>query len=314
MTLSIINSSHSHSHVHPKPKPIAHSHVHKNGGAFQLERQMSCFSYRYSVDETGRAKCIDLEKDAESSESGGSHDDAEHGHSHGGPSSVKKGRGAEKVLWAVAALSAVFICAELTGGIIAKSLAIATDAMHMLSDLLSFIISIAAIRCSRRPSSKRMSFGYDRAEVLGAMLSILILWVLTTVLVIMAIERIIHPVKDIDAEVMLITACCGIGFNIVMALVLHFGSKSSGQHLHSHAGGGSHGHSHDGTGSVNVRAALIHVIGDFVQSIGVLIAALVIWFTNWTLADPICTFFFSIIVLFTTITVARDIFVVLMEG
>ncbi|PAV58301.1 hypothetical protein WR25_02209 [Diploscapter pachys] len=239
------NHGHSHSHVHPKPKPVAHSHVHKNGGAFQLERQMSCFSYRYSMDETGRAKCIDLEKDAESSESGGSHDDAEHGHSHGGPSSVKKGRGAEKVLWAVAALSAVFICAELTGGIIAKSLAIATD---------------------------------------------------------------------IDAKVMLITACCGIGFNIVMALVLHFGSKSSGQHLHSHAGGGSHGHSHDGTGSVNVRAALIHVIGDFVQSIGVLIAALVIWFTNWTLADPICTFFFSIIVLFTTITVARDIFVVLMEG
>ena len=86
MILSVINSSHSHSHAHSNPKPI-------NGGAFRAERQMSCFSYRYSVDEVGRAKCIDLEKDAESSESDGSHD-AEHGHSHGHshgePSNAKK--------------------------------------------------------------------------------------------------------------------------------------------------------------------------------------------------------------------------------
>ena len=90
MILSITNSSHSHSHAHPKSQPIAHSHAHNNGGAFRAERQMSRFSYRYSVDEVGRSKCIDLEQDIESSESGGSHDGAEHGHSHGGPSSVKK--------------------------------------------------------------------------------------------------------------------------------------------------------------------------------------------------------------------------------
>lgn len=184
-----------------------------------------------------------------------------------------------------------------------------TDAGHMLSDLLSFIISIFAIRCARLPASKRLSFGYDRAEVLGALTSIIILWVLTTVLVVVAIQRIVNNEHDVDADVMLITAGVGVVFNIVMGLVLHFGT---GGHGHTH-GGASHGHAHDGK-NVNVRAALIHVIGDLVQSIGVLIAAVIIKVKGWTLADPICTFFFSIIVLFTTITVMKDIFFVLMEA
>ncbi|CAA16327.1 Zinc transporter ttm-1 [Caenorhabditis elegans] len=220
------------------------------------------------------------------------------------------GRRAEKVLWAVAALSAVFIAAEFVGGFWAQSLAIMTDAGHMLSDLLSFIISIFAIRCARLPASKRLSFGYERAEVLGALTSVIILWVLTTVLVVVAIQRIVNNEHEVDADVMLITAGVGVLFNIVMGLVLHFGT---GGHGHTHGGHSSHGHAHDGK-NVNVRAALIHVIGDLVQSIGVLIAALIIRFTGWTLADPICTFLFSIIVLFTTVTVMRDIFFVLMEA
>ncbi|EPB71266.1 cation efflux family protein [Ancylostoma ceylanicum] len=103
-----------------------------------------------------------------------------------------KGRRAEKVLWAVAVLSLVFIIAEFVGGFFASSLAIMTDAGHMLSDLLSFVISIVAIRTARQPPSKRLSWGYDRAEVLGAMISVIILWVLTTVLVLLAIERIVN--------------------------------------------------------------------------------------------------------------------------
>ncbi|KHJ75868.1 metal tolerance protein 1 domain protein, partial [Oesophagostomum dentatum] len=77
----------------------------------------------------------------------------------------------------------------------------------------------------------------------------------------------------------------------------------------------SHSHGNNDSGkNVNIRAAFIHVIGDLIQSIGVLIASLVIKFTGYEIADPICTFFFSIIVLFTTITVLRDIFFVLMEA
>ncbi|EGT36812.1 CBN-TTM-1 protein [Caenorhabditis brenneri] len=245
------------------------------------------------------------------SDDGSSSDDCSvggHKHSHGEKN--MKGRRAEKVLWAVAALSAVFIAAEFVGGFWAESLAIMTDAGHMLSDLLSFVISIFAIRCARLPPSKKLSFGYERAEVLGALTSVIILWVLTTVLVFLAIQRIVNNEHDVDANIMLITAGVGVLFNIIMGLVLHFGA---GGHGHSHGGHSNHGHAHDGK-NVNVRAALIHVIGDLVQSIGVLIAAVIIKFTGWTLADPICTFLFSIIVLFTTITVMRDIFFVLMEA
>lgn len=87
------------------------------------------------------------------------------------------------------------------------------------------------------------------------------------------------------------------------------------QHGHSHGGGGSaHGHSHDQE-NINVRAAFIHVIGDVFQSIGVFIAALLIYFfPSWYLADPICTFVFSIIVLFTTFRILKDTTLVLMEA
>ncbi|GMT17368.1 hypothetical protein PFISCL1PPCAC_8665, partial [Pristionchus fissidentatus] len=250
------------------------------------------------------------------------------GHCHDDFTQQQTQRRAEIVLWVVTGLSVVFIAIEATGGFIAGSLAIITDAGHLLSDLLSFIISIVAIRTARHPASRRLSFGYYRAEIIGALISIIILWVLTTVLVLLAIERIVANKYDVDPNTMLITAGCGVLFNILMAAVLMFGS---GGHGHSHGGlrYGSHGHSHggndghshegeEGTSStrknVNVRAAFVHVIGDLVQSVGVLIAAIIIKFTDWQIADPICTFVFSIIVLFTTITVLKDIFYVLMEA
>lgn len=85
------------------------------------------------------------------------------------------------------------------------------------------------------------------------------------------------------------------------------------QHGHSHGGGTSHGHSHEE--NINVRAAFIHVIGDVLQSVGVFIAALLIFFfPSWYLADPICTFVFSIIVLGTTFRILKDTTLVLMEA
>ncbi|MFH4974268.1 hypothetical protein AB6A40_000977 [Gnathostoma spinigerum] len=214
-------------------------------------------------------------------------------------------RHAERTLYTVAALSSVFILGEFTGGYIAHSLAIMTDAGHMLSDLLSFLVSIFAIRIARNPANKRLSFGFDRAEILGATISIIIIWILTTVLIMLAIQRIINQDLEVDVNVMLITASMGVAFNLLMGLVLH-----RGKHSHTHVVGV---HSHKSS-NVNVRAAFIHVLGDFVQSIGVLVAAIIIKFTAWNLADPICTFLFSIIVLATSITVMRDIFFVLMEG
>ncbi|XP_046639144.1 zinc transporter 2-like isoform X1 [Daphnia pulicaria] len=251
---------------------------------------------------------------------------------------------ARNQLVAASILCLIFMIAEAVGGYLSNSLAVMTDAAHMLSDFTSFLVSLFAIWVSSRPPSKKMSFGYYRAEILGALFSVLVIWILTGVLIYLAIDRIIHQDYDIDANTMIIVSSIGVVMNIAMGAILHGGlckklnlvhhghshGIGGGGHGHSHSNGGhghshdnhGHGHSHDNHGhtsnasrNMNVRAALIHVIGDLVQSIGVLIAAIVIkYWPSFRLADPICTFLFSGLVLTTTIGLIRDASHVLMEG
>ena len=216
-------------------------------------------------------------------------------------------------------LCLVFMVAEIVGGVLSNSLAIATDAAHLLTDFASFMISLFAIWMAARPKSQKMSFGWHRAEVLGAILSVLMIWVVTGILVYMAVLRVITRDFEIEAGAMLITSGFGVLVNIFMGASLH-------QHGHSHGGaaavdqerggegqGDQHGHSH--SENINVKAAFIHVVGDFLQSLGVFIAALVIYFKpEWTIIDPICTFVFSILVLATTISILKNTLEVLMEA
>lgn len=101
-----------------------------------------------------------------------------------------------------------------------------------------------------------------------------------------------------------------------MGCTLHqHGHGHGGGHGHSHGGSIEHGHSHSEAENINVRAAYIHVIGDFIQSFGVFVAAILIYYKpEWSIADPICTFLFSILVLFTTFNIIKDTLQVLMEG
>ncbi|VDM23467.1 unnamed protein product [Wuchereria bancrofti] len=176
------------------------------------------------------------------------------------------------------------------------------------------LVSLFALYVSKKPASQRMSFGWHRAEVMGAFISVFMIWIITGILVYMAIDRITSNSYHIDASIMAITAALGVIVNFIMAILLYFGG-----HTHSHNG---HGHAHlshstnsGNTSNINVRAAMIHVIGDLLQSIGVLIAALLIFYNDsWSIADPICTIIFSIIVLFTTIYIIRDAMFVLLEG
>ena len=218
-----------------------------------------------------------------------------------------------------------FMIVEIIGGVLANSLAVATDAAHLLTDLASFMISLFAVWLASRPSTQRMSFGWHRAEVIGATVSVLLIWVVTGVLVYAAILRIVEGEYEVDGRIMLITSGVGVGVNIIMGCSLH-------QHGHAHKENGAenaetgnvsvegqHGHAHDAAGkekeNINVKAAFIHVIGDFVQSIGVFIAALIIHFRpDLKIVDPICTFVFSVLVLGTTITILKNTMNVLMQG
>ncbi|CAF3383334.1 unnamed protein product [Rotaria socialis] len=235
-------------------------------------------------------------------------------------------------------LCLIFMIIEIVGGILSNSTAVITDAAHMCIDAGSFLISLAALYLGRKKPTKALSFGYIRAEVLGALASVLTIWVATGILVYMAIKRCIDQTFTVQPTEMLVVASCGVIFNIVMFLILHLDmcGRLIPHHGHSHAD--KHNHSHEDESSIdnhlhsrnreqqpsqlvkssnniNIRAAIIHTIGDFVQSIGVLVAAILIKIDpQYKLADPICTFVFSILVLITTFTIMRDIIFVLMEG
>ncbi|XP_056154655.1 proton-coupled zinc antiporter SLC30A8 [Lampris incognitus] len=268
-----------------------------------------------------------------------------HDNSHAQEDREREKKVARKRLYVVSVICLIFMVGEILGGYFAGSLAVMTDAAHLLVDLTSFIISLCSLWLSSRPATHKLSYGWHRAEILGALLSVFTIWLVTGVLVYLAVERIISDDYTIEGTVMLITSSCAVLANIIMAFTLH----QSG-HGHSHGGLGSHGHSHNhkegqgnpptpdlthsngdyddvdveqkGTahGRVNqanasVRAAFVHVVGDLLQSVSVLVSAIIIFFKpEYKIADPICTFLFSVFVLGTTFTIMRDIVIVLMEG
>ncbi|KAG1926152.1 zinc transporter [Pimephales promelas] len=181
----------------------------------------------------------------------------------------------------------LFMVGELIGGYVANSLAIMTDALHMLTDLIGIVVSLLALWLSAKPPTHRFTFGLHRLEVLSAGISVLLIYILTGVLLNEAAQRTIHQDFTIDGDVMLITAAVGVAVNLLMGFLLN----QSG-HLHSHGHGHSHGHAHShgspdrgqgsqgqqGHGSLAVRAAFIHALGDLAQSVGVLIAAYIVRF------------------------------------
>ncbi|KAG7229123.1 hypothetical protein INR49_013065, partial [Caranx melampygus] len=228
---------------------------------------------------------------------------------------------ARRKLYMACTVSLVFMTGEVIGGYAAHSLAIMTDAAHLLTDFGSILISIFSLWISSRPQTQTMTFGWYRAEILGVLLSVVSIWAVTAVLVLSAVQRITDGDYDIDSHIMLITSGCAVGVNILMVLILHQSGSSHG-HSHGFSNGRlhrdeqrqGHGHSH-GHGNASVKAAFIHVVGDLLQSVGVLLAATIIYFwPEYKVADPICTFLFSVLVLATTFPVTRDVFRILMEA
>ncbi|XP_054149446.1 probable proton-coupled zinc antiporter SLC30A3 [Melozone crissalis] len=236
------------------------------------------------------------------------------------PPSPSPGQGrlqARRQLSVACAVCCLFMVGEVIGGYLAHSLAIMTDAAHLLTDVGSMSVSLFSLWVSSRPATKTMTFGWHRSETLGALASVLSIWVVTAALVYLAAARIISNDYEIEARAMLATSACAVGVNLVMAYILH---QSPAGHGH---GTGAYERLESSAccqpspvpGSTSVRAAFVHVVGDLLQSVSVLVAATIIYFKpQCKIADPISTLFFSVFVLGSTITILRDVFMVLMEG
>lgn len=257
----------------------SHGHSHGHG-------QSSCNGHGHS----------DVEQQLLESKSG-------HGHSHG-HSHKSNAKDQERLKTAVY-FALFFMLLEIVGGVVSNSLAVITDAAHMLSDIGGFIVSLFSLHLSALPASQQYTFGFKQAEVLGALLSVAIVWALTAILFWEAVPRFITP-SEIDGKVMFVISLAGLVVNIGLMNVLGHGHSHHDPDDHSECGHES---------GVAIQAALAHVIGDIVQSLGVCLASLCIWLhpfdigvtqtpigpvSNWNYADPLCTVLFGLIVLHTT--------------
>lgn len=257
----------------------------------------------------------------------------------GGQTNTQNGSKVQNKFILALCFSFLFMIVEVVGGYFANSLAIMTDAAHLLSDVGGFAVAIFAAHYASKRSQQSHTFGYHRVEVLAALASVLCSWAVTGVLVAEAVQRILEPVA-VNGKLMFFLALAGIGVNVLNLLILgghhHHGvgvghdhdHNHDHDHDHDHHHDHSHGHSHGTEGhrhehegheqsNINLRGAVIHVLGDFVQSIGVAAAGALIWWKQddprWQIADPICTFIFALLVLLTTKAILRDISDILME-
>ena len=209
---------------------------------------------------------------------------------HGGVSTDRRR------LLIVLAITALFFAAELIGGYYANSLALMTDAVHILTDIAALSLSLLTLWISARPASGAKTFGYLRAEILGALFNGLLLWVLVVFVWFEAAQRLRHP-PAVHSPTMMAVATLGIAVNSFSAWM------TSGA-----------GYGPVGRAGMAVRAVFVHVISDLVGSIGVLIAGALTWFTGWREADPIVSIVIGCLIVYGSWELVRDGVDILMES
>lgn len=162
------------------------------------------------------------------------------------------------------ALTLAYMAAEVIGGLVTGSLALLADAAHMLTDAGGLALALFAIRFAERPATPQKTYGYLRAEILSALANAVVLLLLTVYILYEAYRRFIDPPAVIGGP-MLAIAAVGLLVNLISMRLLADGSSES----------------------LNVRGAYFEVLSDMLGSLGVIVAALIVLFTGWRLADPI---------------------------
>ncbi len=196
-----------------------------------------------------------------------------------------------RALWLVLVISAVFMVAEVVGGLLANSLALLADAGHMLTDVAAVALALFVAWIARRPATPQKTYGYLRLEILAALVNGAALLVIAGAIVWEAMKRMNAP-PAVEPRILLGVATLGLLANVVSMRLLHAGH----------------------TDSLNVRGAYLHVISDLLGSVGAILAGAIIWLTGWTLADPIISVFVALLILGSAWRLVRDSVEVLLEA
>ena len=214
-----------------------------------------------------------------------------HAHHHGDAKHVHVAEGRRNsALAAALAFTLLFAVVEVVFGFISNSLALISDAGHMVTDAASLGLALLAQLIAKRPPSARNSFGYGRAEALAAFVNGLAMLLVVAWIVFEAVQRFATP-QPVAGVTVLIVAALGLGVNLGVAWLL----------------------SHD-QASINTRAALVHVMGDVLGSIAAIVAGAVIYFTGWMQIDPLLSILVSLLILKSTIAILGESYHSLMEG
>jgi cobalt-zinc-cadmium efflux system protein len=194
-----------------------------------------------------------------------------------------------RVLWIALSLTAAFALVEAVGGWLAGSLALISDAGHMVTDAASFVVALIAAAVTTRPPSQRASYGYARAEVIAAFVNALAMLALIVWIAVEAVLRLLTP-QPVAGPIVMAVAGAGLAVNLVVAWMLS-----------RHAQG------------INARGALLHVLGDLLGSVAAFVAGAVIFWTGWMPIDPILSLVVSLLILRATLALLKESTRVLME-
>ena len=218
------------------------------------------------------------------------HEGHDHAHSGVGHPHVDRETAGGRLRWVVG-LTAVFMVAEVVGGILSGSLALLADAGHMLTDVAALVLSLFAMQLARTPPTTKRTFGYVRLEILAALVNGAALLVISGFILLEAWQRLREPI-EIDGVVMLSVAAVGLVVNIIGASLLH-------------------AHAHD---NLNMRGAYLHVLGDLLGSVGAIGAGAVVLLTGWAPIDPLVSAGIAALILYSAWNLVREATDVLLES
>ncbi|MBO8155435.1 MAG: cation transporter [Bacillaceae bacterium] len=212
-----------------------------------------------------------------------------HNHSHSHGQHHIKPENKKALFWSFI-LIFTYMLIEFIGGLLTNSLALLSDAGHMLSDAAALGLSLFAFMIGTRDPNQHKTYGYRRFEILAAFINGLTLIAIAIFIVIEGVQRFYEP-PEVSPS-MIIIASIGLIINIAVAWILMQGERNN----------------------LNLRSAFLHVLGDLLGSIGAITAGFLIYFFNWNIADPIASIIVAFLVLISGIRVTRESYHVLMEG
>ncbi|MEJ2683783.1 MAG: cation diffusion facilitator family transporter [Candidatus Sulfobium sp.] len=194
----------------------------------------------------------------------------------------------KRLVWSLA-VTLVILIAEVVGGILSNSLSLLSDAGHMFTDVFALVLSLVAAMIMKKPSDFRATYGYQRIGLLAALINGATLIVIAVFIFVETYRRFLSP-PEVNSSLMLIVATGGLAGNLLMAWILGRGHKD-----------------------LNLKSAWLHVLGDTVSSAGVIVAAVTIKLTGWTLADPVAGAFVGIVIIWGGSRVIKEALWVFLE-